>query len=264
LNSFKNSKKKILGENILSDLSQFDDLYLLRFLRARKFELDKTFLMFKTFITWRIDNKVDTIELYAFPELFEVKKLYPHGYHKTDKIGRPIYIELTCQMKIKELFQKTTEERMMNYYIKEYEKLLKYRFPYCSKEFGSLVDKSLTIMDMNGVGMSLLMGKTKDFVKIASDIAQNYYPEMLGTMFLINCGMTFSLVWNLVKGFIDTKTKDKIKVEKSKFQPKLLELVDAENLPSILGGNCKCSHVEGGCMLSDIGPWNPSGGLTNK
>jgi len=246
----------------LSNLSAFDDLYLLRFLRARKFDQEKTFLMFKNFIKWRIDNEVDNIHTYQFPELLDVKKLYPHGYHKTDKLGRPIYIELTCSMNLKDLFKKTSEDRMMKYYIKEYEKLLKVRFPSCSKVKGELVDKSLTIMDMKDVGMSMLIGKTKDFVKIASDIAQNYYPEMLGTMFLVNCGMTFSLVWNLVKGFIDNKTKDKIKVEKSKYQPKLLELVDAENLPSILGGNCKCSHIEGGCMFADIGPWNPSGGLT--
>jgi len=192
----------------------------------------------------------------------EVKKIYPHGYHKTDNTGRPIYIELTSKIKIKELFKITTEERMMNYYIKEYEKLLKVRFPSCSKSANCLIDKSLTLMDMDGVGLSMLVGKTKDFVKIASDIAQNYYPEMLGTMFLVNCGMTFSLVWNLVKGFIDNKTKDKIKVEKGKYHKALLELVDAENLPSFFGGKCNCEHIDGGCMFADIGPWNPSGGLT--
>jgi len=255
-------KEKIIKENLLTDLSHFDDLYLLRFLRARKFDLEKTYLMFQNFIKWRIQESVDTIETFEFPELLEVKKHYQHGYHKTDKTGRPIYIEMTCSMNLTDLFKVTTPDRMVKYYIKEYEKLLNVRFPACSKAHGGLIDRSLTIFDINGVGLSMLVGQTKEFVKLAADIAQDYYPEMLGTMFLVNSSMMFSLCWNVVKGFIDTKTRDKIKIEKSHYKEKLLLLVDADSLPTFFGGNCLCSHIEGGCLLADIGPWNPEGGLS--
>lgn len=150
---------------------------------------------------------------------------------------------------------------MMKYYIREYERLMKYRFPACSKVEGRLVEQSLTILDLNGVGISMLSGKVKSFLKIASGLGQNYYPEMLGTMFMINTSTMFSMVFSLVKGFIDEKTRNKIRVEKSNYQSKLLEFVDRENLPVFLGGACKCEHIEGGCLWSDIGPWNPAGGL---
>ena len=39
----------------------YDDYYLLRFLRARKFDMEKTLLMFNTFVEWRKENGVDTI-----------------------------------------------------------------------------------------------------------------------------------------------------------------------------------------------------------
>ena len=39
----------------------YDDYYLLRFLRARKFNIKKTELMFKEFIEWRKKNDVDNI-----------------------------------------------------------------------------------------------------------------------------------------------------------------------------------------------------------
>ena len=87
---------------------------------------------------------------------------------------------------------------MTKYYVKEYERLMKYRFPSCSQAKGSLVEQSLTILDMDGIGVSILAGKTNQFVKIASDIVQDYYPEMLGTMFLLNTGFLFSAVWALV------------------------------------------------------------------
>jgi len=190
-----------------------------------------------------------------------VKKIYPHGYHKTDKNGRPIYIELISKVNLTELFKFTNEERMTKYYIKEYERLMKYRFPSCSKQAGKIIEQSLTILDMEGVGISILTGKTKEFVKLAADIGQNYYPEMLGQMFLINTSFFFSAVWTIVKAFVDEKTRNKISVEKSSYQKKLLELVDADNLPTFLGGNCTCPNIEGGCLYADIGPWNPQGGI---
>ena len=190
-----------------------------------------------------------------------VKKIYPHGYHKTDKQGRPIYIELLSKVNIPELFKLTTEERFMKYYIKEYERLMKYRFPSCSQKADRIIEQSLTILDVEGLGITSLTGKTKEFVKISADIAQNYYPEMLGQMFLINASFFFSAIWTLVKGFLDEKTRNKITVEKSYYQKKLLELVDTENLPLFLGGSCTCPDIEGGCLHGDIGPWNPNGGL---
>lgn len=191
----------------------------------------------------------------------EVKKIYPHGYHKTDKTGRPIYIEQISKVNLTELFKLTNEERMMKYYVKEYERLMKYRFPACSRACGKVIEQSLTILDVENIGLSVLTGQTKQFLKIASDIGQNYYPEMLGTMYLINTGFFFNAVWTILKGFMDEKTRNKINLEKSGYAKKLLELVDAENLPTILGGKCTCSHIEGGCLYADIGPWNPEGGL---
>jgi hypothetical protein len=154
---------------------------------------------------------------------------------------------------------------MMKYYIKEYERLMKYRFPACSRASGKLIEQSLTILDMENIGISNLVGKTKDFLKIASDIGQNYYPEMLGNMFLVNTSFFFSAVWSIVKGFIDVKTRSKIYLlDKESSTKKLLDFVDADNLPSFLGGNCTCSHIDGGCLSADIGPWNPEGGLGYK
>jgi hypothetical protein len=194
----------------------------------------------------------------------DVKGIYPHGYHKTDKTGRPIYIELISKVNLDNLFKITKEERMMKYYIKEYERLMKYRFPSCSRAAGKLVEQSLTILDVEKVGVGVLVGKVKQFLNLAIDIGQNYYPEMLGDMYLINTGFFFNALWVLVKGFFDEKTRKKFKLVGSSFQKKLLEHVDSENLPKFLGGNCTCSHVTGGCLYADIGPWNPEGGLVTE
>jgi hypothetical protein len=53
--------KNYIKENNLTDHPQYDDYYLLRFLRARKFDMDKTILMYTTFLNWRRDNDVDNV-----------------------------------------------------------------------------------------------------------------------------------------------------------------------------------------------------------
>ncbi len=45
--------KKYIIEKKITDHPQYDDYYLLRFLRARKFDMEKTILMFTNFMNWR-------------------------------------------------------------------------------------------------------------------------------------------------------------------------------------------------------------------
>lgn len=56
-------------------------------------------------------------------------------------------------------------------------------------------------------------------------MAQNYYPEILGQMFIINAPFSFKALWSMFKSFVDEKTRKKITIEGSKYKKKLLELV---------------------------------------
>ena len=86
---------------------------------------------------------------------------------KTDKFGRPIYIELINKVNLDKFFQVTTEERMISYYIREYERLMKWRFPACSAVLKKPIEQSLTILDLENIGISNLVGKTKAFMQLA-------------------------------------------------------------------------------------------------
>ena len=256
-------KGQLKEQNVIDNFDVYDDLFLLRFLRARKFDLEKTMLMFKKFLQWRIDMKVDEInQSYEMENLIEIKKLYPHGYHRTDKIGRPVYIELYDKTDVNGLFKITTEDKMVKYYIKQYERQIKYIFPACSAVVQRPVEQSCTILDANGIGVMSLVGPIKGFVKLASDIGQDYYPEMLGKMTIVNVGFLFRAIWSMVKSFIDAKTQSKISLLKSNYKEELLKLIDEDKLPSFFGGKCTCENFVCGCLGSDIGPWNPEGGIT--
>lgn len=85
---------------------------------------------------------------------------------------------------------------------------------------------------------------------------------MLGNMYVINAWFFFSAVWAIAKSFIDEKTAKKVSLLGSDYMDELKKHIDMENFPKCLWWKCECKDVKGGCMYSDIWPWNPEGGLT--
>jgi hypothetical protein len=173
--------------------------------------------------------------------------------HLTDGIqdGRPVYIEQLGNIDLAAMYKITTSERMLANLAVEYEKVGDPRLPACSRKAGSLLETCCTIMDLKGVGISKV-SSVYSYVRQASAISQNYYPERLGRLYLINAPWGFSGVWSIVKGWLDPVTVQKIHILGSGYQKELLEQVPAENLPKAFGGTCECP---GGCAFSDEGPW---------
>jgi hypothetical protein len=149
------------------------------------------------------------------------------------------------------MYKITTAERMLQNLVTEYEKLADPRLPACSRKAGKLLETCCTIMDLKGVGITSIPS-VYNYVRQASAISQNYYPERLGKLYLINAPWGFAGAFSAVKSFLDPVTVNKIHILGSGYKKELLEQVPAENLPVEFGGNCSC---EGGCELSDMGPW---------
>ncbi|TXG63954.1 hypothetical protein EZV62_010948 [Acer yangbiense] len=203
------------------------DVYhtMLRFLKARKFDLDKTVQMWAEMLNWRQEYGADTIILdFVYNEYEEVQSCYPHGYHGVDKEGRPVYIERIGKVDPCKLMTVTTVERFLRYHVQGFEKAFAERFPACSIAAKRHIDSTTTILDVHGVNWMSFGKVAHDLVMCVQKIDGDNYPEVLS----------------------------------NKFHNKLLEVIESSQLPDFLGGTCSCSN-EGGCLKSNKGPWNDPG-----
>ncbi|RZB52284.1 Phosphatidylinositol/phosphatidylcholine transfer protein SFH9, partial [Glycine soja] len=218
VNSFR---QVLLTRDLLPD--SHDDYHeMLRFLKARKFDIDKKVQMWADMLHWRKEYGVDSIlQEFVYKEYEEVQCYYPHGYHGVDKEGQPVYIERLGKVEPSKLMSVMTVDRFLKYHVQGFEKMFKEKFPACSIAAKRHIDKTTTILDVHGVNWVSFSKVAHDLVMRMQKIDGDNYSEVLG----------------------------------NKFQSRLLQIIDTSQLPDFLGGSCSCPN-DGGCLRSDKGPWN--------
>lgn len=239
-----------------------DDNRLICFLRARKLDIAKSKKMILKYLNWYKTNNINSIYLhYNWEKLDEFTLLYPHGFHKTTKSGEPILLQALGHLKVNKLFKAFTLDSIVKNWIKQYEIMQRDIFPKCSQVAQRYIHSVVTIIDLRKLGTGILNNKIYALLQVILEVCQDYYPESLGNIFVINSGFAFKMMYTVLKTFIDKKTKAKIKVHGKNYSDALNAVVSKENLPDLFGGQCTCQPL--GCLFSNAGPWNDSGKVMN-
>jgi len=173
-----------------------------------------------------------------------VDKLVPqklcHGYTKT---GSPIYIGHFGGINTTQLPKRVTRKGFLLAHIWDMERSLKLDCKEGGKRVNVPVTELANIIDLRGMTWSVRC--FFPYFKDLSVIDEANYPETMGLTFVINAPTIFSYVWKIVKPWLDPFTASKVRIHSDVPTKDLLECIDADQLPSIYGGTCKC---QGGCI----------------
>jgi hypothetical protein len=204
----------------------------------RKFDVALASDLFAKDVAWRAENKIDSIlDGPPLPEhrMGQLSTLVSCSYHGFDKVGRPLYIEKTGRIPVDGMLSYFTDAEMLHAHLWTNEFNAK-RAKEGSERVGHVVDTFATILDLDGLTSS--HKKLLDWAKHMTQIDQDHYPERLGFMAVINCPWYFPMFWAIVSSWIDPVTRAKFHILGSDYKEKLLELIDADQLPIEYGGTC--------------------------
>lgn len=93
-------------------------------------------------------------------------------------------------------------------------------------------------MDLNKLTTSQLSRRALAIVKEQAAIDSVCFPETMCKMLIVNAPTYFAATWRIIKGWLDPRTAAKIEVISSRatMEKRLLEFIDADQLPSDYGG----------------------------
>jgi len=123
-----------------------------------------------------------------------------------------------------------------------------------SEKTGTVV-RTCKIMDLDGLGVRHLNRAGLRYFRTQIQFTQDNYPEMLGTLFVVNVPWVFKTVWKIVKPWLSEFTVQKIQILEGDYKTVLLKQIAPEHLPKIYGGTCECA---GGCVVE----LDPNEGMT--
>ncbi|KAM3597622.1 uncharacterized protein V6R79_006974 [Siganus canaliculatus] len=229
------------------------DEHVLRFLRARDFNLDKAREFLCQSLTWRKQHQVDyLLDTWERPQLLQ--DYYTGGWHHHDRDGRPLYILRLGQMDTKGLVRALGEEVLLRQVLSINEEGLR-RCEDNTRVFGRPISCWTCLVDLEGLTMRHLWRPgIKALLRIIEVVEANY-PETLGRLLILRAPRVFPVLWTLVSPLIDENTRKKFLVYAGNdYQGPggLVDYIEKEIIPDFLGGDCMCDIPDGGTVPKSL------------
>ncbi|XP_058115316.1 phosphatidylinositol/phosphatidylcholine transfer protein SFH1-like [Magnolia sinica] len=201
---------------------------LVRFLKAREWNVPKAHKMLVDCLNWRIQNEIDIIlskpiiptDLYR-----AVRDSQLIGLSGYSKEGLPVFavgVGLS-----------TFDKASVHYYVQSHIQINEYRdrvvLPSATKKQGRHIGTCLKVLDMTGLKLSAL--SQIKLLTIISTIDDLNYPEKTETYYIVNAPYIFSACWKVVKPLLQERTRRKVQVLQGCGRDELLKVMDYASLP---------------------------------
>jgi len=228
---------------------RYDDIRICRFLR-REQTVEKTEAMIRREMKWREEVRPDKIyETFPQNKYFKsLVKYWPGNFHGVDKFGVPLYCERLGQIDLHSLLGEVPADTLLEFHIYTIERndrLMTQHYERLGAPVGFVY-----LMDLNGLSIRHYTPSSIDILKRIQAIDDNYYPEILRKVYVLNTPSVFSMFWSLAKVVMHKRSVAKFCVLKKKYQEEISEVATPDNIPQWLNGQCKsCEHHNNGCKF---------------
>ncbi|GAA5867483.1 hypothetical protein JCM8547_007519 [Rhodosporidiobolus lusitaniae] len=235
-----------------------EDVELVRFLRARKFDIPSAFSQMSSAEDWRRTNKISQLyETFPLPEFEQAAALYPRWTGQRTHEGLPVYVFKVSALEGKKTdeYQKAGEKRMEERMVALYEHMVQFVVPVCDAAPHAHPETPIsgcaTIVDISSVSLRRFW-QLKDHMQRASVLASARYAETLGAIYLVGAPGFFSVVWGWIKKWFDPGTVDKIHILPAS-PSSVLEILTTHmpvtSIPKVYGGGLDWTFDSPGPLL---------------
>jgi len=234
-----------------------NDITIFRYMKGWKYDVQKTSEMVAASVKFRAENKASDVRAAAkdmkqeqFPNAGPFMAAFPHTVlHGFDKKGQPVSLERTGYCDPAVLVRSLTLDELLRYHLHHMENKA-FLMNRLSQEQGKIV-RINKIMDLSGLGLRHVHTEGLRYLRALLTLSQDHYPEMLGTLFIVNSPWVFHTLWHIIKPWLNEATISKIQICGPDFKDVLLQHLDIANIPEYLGGECKCEGRGGCCAILD-------------
>jgi hypothetical protein len=100
-----------------------------------------------------------------------------------------------------------------------------------------------TIIDLSGISLGTIW-TLRSHLQQSMTLNSAHYPETLSTIAIVNAPSFFPTIWSTVSRFFDEGTRRKVHVLGADPGPTLREIIKAEDLPRVYGGELEWKYED--------------------
>ncbi|XP_043836249.1 SEC14-like protein 2 isoform X2 [Dromiciops gliroides] len=223
-------------QDVLNDLPNPDDYFLLRWLRARSFDLQKSEAMLRNYMIFRKEKNLDNILSWQPSEVLQLYDV--GGLSGYDREGCPVWLDITGCLDIKGLLLSSSKPELL----KKRTQILVSLLRECdlqSEKLGKKIETFIMIIDLECLGLKHFWKPATEIYQEFFSILENNFPETVKHLIVVKAPKLFPVAYNLVKAFISEETRKKIVVLGANWKEDLQKFINPDQLPAEYGGTLK-------------------------
>ncbi|NWI55118.1 S14L2 protein, partial [Calyptomena viridis] len=221
-------------QDVLASLPSQDDYFLLKWLRARCFDLPKAEAMLrKDHPPEHPGRGAQCLEPLMLPQV--IRKYMSGGMCGYDREGNPVWYEIIGPLDAKGLLFSASKQDLLKNKFRDCE-VLRHECEQQSHKLGKKVEMVTMIYDCEGLGLKHLWKPAVEAYGELLTMFEENFPESLKRLFIVKAPKIFPVAYNLVKHFLSEDTRKKVVVLGSNWKEILQKYIDPGQIPVEYGG----------------------------